>query len=413
MAKVSLGIRQNWKQFTILVIVNAFVGGMIGLERSILPTYVASKFGLNAQVYIFSFVMVFGIAKAISNYFMGRLANQFGRKKLLVFGWILALPVPLLFMFASSWTWILGANILLGIHQGLCWSTTVVMKIDLVGSRNRGLAMGLNEFAGYISVALMAYFTGKIVEVYGPYPYPFYLGIGLAVTGLFLSIFFVKDTQVFVNKELTTDRTPALKNIFWQTTINHPNLGAVSQAGLVNNLNDALVWIVLPLLLAQKSYPIEKIGLICAIYPAIWGITQIFTGKLGDIFCKKNMLFYGMLSQGIALLALSFAETFFQFTLVSIVLGIGTALVYPTFLATISENTNPTDRAEAMGVFRFWRDLGYAVGAIITVLFASKLGYSQSIIAVSLITILSAIIIKYRMYCFAQMQDKQQTITLL
>ena len=399
MKDVVLGLKENWKQFTLLVIINAFVGGMIGLERTILPQIAEVEFHIAAKTAIFSFIMVFGIAKALTNYFTGAMANKVGRKNLLTIGWLFGIPVPFVLMFADNWNWIVAANVLLGINQGLTWSSTVVMKIDLVGEKQRGFAMGLNEFAGYFSVALVAFLTGSIASRYGLRPYPFYLGILLSLLGFFGSWLLVKDTRNHVGAETTTSKVPKLKNIFWQTTWKDKNLGTVAQAGLINNLNDGMVWGLFPILLATKGFGIAQIGIVTAIYPAVWGIGQLFTGKMADYFCKKDLLFLGMLLQGISLIALLFATTMTNFVILSAVLGWGTAMVYPTFLATVAENTNPSDRASSLGVFRFWRDLGYTIGAILTGIIADTFGMNASILVIGLLTIGSAAIISYRMKC--------------
>lgn len=394
-----LGLKENWKQFTLLVIINAFVGGMIGLERSILPKIAEEEFHIAAKTALLSFIIAFGIVKAITNYFTGALANRIGRKNLLTIGWLIGIPVPFILMFADNWNWVLAANILLGINQGLTWSSTVVMKIDLVGEKQRGFAMGLNEFAGYIALAIVAFLTGWIASEYGLRPYPFYIGIVLSLAGFFLSWLFVKDTKHHIAVETATNKTPMLSNVFWQTTWKHKNLGSVTQAGLINNLNDGMVWGLLPVLLAAKGFTIGQIGIIAAIYPAVWGIGQLFTGKMADHFCKKDLLFLGMLLQGIALVTLLFANSTLHFVVISIVLGWGTAMVYPTFLATVAENTHPAERAKTFGVFRFWRDLGYAIGAVLTGIIADFFGMNASVLAIGLLTIFSAMIIYYRMKC--------------
>ena len=352
MSEVKLGLKENWKQFSLLVIINGFVGGMVGLERSILPEIAESEFGLNTKTAILSFIVVFGITKAITNYYTGALANKYGRKKLLILGWMVAIPIPFVLMFANSWNYIIFANVLLGVNQGLAWSSTVVMKIDLVGEKQRGLAMGINEFAGYLSVAIVAFATGYIVSEYGLRPYPFYLGIGISVLGLFGTIFLIKDTVHHVAKETATSKIPLLKNIFWDTTWKNKILGSVSQAGLVNNLNDGMVWGIFPLLLASKNFSIEEIAVIVAVYPGVWGLGQLITGRMADLYSKKKILFIGMLLQAVALIAFVWANSMLHYILLSAVLGWGTAMVYPTFLATIAEYTNPKDRAESIGIFR-------------------------------------------------------------
>lgn len=398
-ASIRLGLKENWKQFTILVLVNAFVGGMVGLERTIIPQIAEADFGMAAKTAILSFIVVFGITKAITNYYTGILATKFGRKKLLVVGWLFALPVPIMLMTAPSWNWIIAANILLGINQGLAWSSTVVMKIDLVGERNRGFAMGLNEFAGYIALAVIAYVTGWMAHEYGLRPYPFYVGIALAIIGLALSVFFVKDTHKHVLLEATTSTIPKLKNVFWETTWKHKNLGSVTQAGLVNNLNDGMVWGLFPLLLASKGFDLNEIGIIVATYPAVWGIGQLFTGSLADKYCKRNLLFWGMFLQGLALVAMTWANSFSLFIVLSSLLGVGTAIVYPTFLAAVSDYTHPHQRPQSIGIFRLWRDLGYAIGAILTGLLADQFGLMAPVLTIGLLTVSSSMIVQHRMTC--------------
>lgn len=411
---IQLGLKENRKQFGLLVLINAFVGGMVGLERTIIPQIAEADFGLAAKTAILSFIVVFGITKAITNYYTGVLANRFGRKKLLILGWLFALPVPFILMLATSWNWIIFANVLLGINQGLSWSSTIVMKIDLVGEKNRGFAMGLNEFAGYIALAAIAFLTGWIAHEYGLRPYPFYVGIGLAVIGLFLSVSFVKDTHKHVLLESTSSTIPKLQNVFWETTWKHKNLGSVTQAGLVNNLNDGMVWGLFPLLLASKGFNLSQTGIIVAAYPAIWGIGQLFTGVLADKFCKRNLLFWGMLLQGVALLAMVWANSFNMFLALSSSLGIGTAIVYPTFLAAVSDYTHPDQRPKSIGVFRLWRDLGYAIGAILTGLIADQYGLLAPILAIGLLTIVSSLIIQFRMRCaYKQVQSPELDVQFL
>lgn len=397
MDNVKLGLKENWKQFSLLVLVNAFVGGMVGLERSILPEIAEKEFEIAATTAILSFIVVFGVVKAISNYYAGALANKFGRKNLLVLGWVFAIPIPFILIFAENWNWIIAANVLLGINQGLAWSSTVVMKIDLVGEKQRGFAMGLNEFAGYFAVAVVAFLTGWIAAEYGLRPYPFYLGIGLMLLGLFFSIFFIKDTRHHVAMEEDTSGVSRLKNIFKETTWTHKNLGSVSQAGLINNLNDGMAWGLFPILLSHKGFNLEQIGIVTALYPGVWGIGQLFTGRMADIYSKKDMLFIGMLLQAIVLVILVWAETMAHYVVLSALLGWGTAMVYPTFLATIAENTHPQDRAKSIGVFRLWRDLGYAIGAILTGVIADFVSIEAAIMLIGILTLISAGIILFRM----------------
>ena len=395
--KVELGLKENWKQFTLLVIINAFVGGMIGMERTILPGFAELEFGIASKTAILSFITAFGITKAIANYYTGRLANKYGRKKLLLVGWLFALPVPFILIYAPDWNWVIFANMLLGISQGLAWSSTVIMKIDLVGEKNRGLAMGLNEFAGYFAVGLVAFLTGYVADQYGITPYPFYIGIFLSVIGLLLTIIWVKETNDFVKKENVSNHTAELKNVFYETTFRNKTLSSVTQAGLVNNLNDGMIWGLFPILLLSFSYSNEYIGIIVAIYPTVWGIGQLFTGKMADHYSKKRMLFYGMLLQGLAILFIPFTSDFWILASLSAILGWGTALVYPTFLTTIADATTPVQRAESIGTFRLWRDLGYAFGAIISGVVADIFGVEYAILLIAVLTIFSSLIIKFRM----------------
>lgn len=401
MHQAKLGLWENRQQFALLVLVNAFVGGMIGMERSILPQIAEEAFGLAAKSAILSFIVVFGVVKAITNFYMGALAHKWGRRNLLIAGWLFALPVPFILMYAPSWSWVVGANVFMGIHQGLAWSSTVVMKIDLVGPKNRGLAMGLNEFAGYLSVAAVAWLTGWLASHYGLRPVPFYTGVVLLVLGLATSILWVRDTKHHIAAETPQSDLPRLQHIFWDTTWKHKNLGAVTQAGLVNNLNDGMAWGLLPILLASKGFGLAEIGLVAAIYPSVWGAGQLITGALADTFCKKKMIFWGMALQGVALLFLVPAHSLWHFVAIAILLGWGTAMVYPTFLAAVAENTHPQDRAQSLGIFRFWRDLGYAIGALLTGLLLDLAGINTIIIVVALLTLVSAWIIQVRMGCRA------------
>lgn len=392
-----LGLKKNWKQFTLLIIVNAFVGGMIGLERTIIPQFAEIKFGIASKTAILSFITAFGIVKAVANYFTGRLANKYGRKNLLLFGWLLAIPVPFILINAPSWNWVIFANVLLGIHQGLTWSSTVVMKIDLVGEKDRGFAMGLNEFAGYVAIGVVAFFTGFIAHKYGVTPYPFYIGIFIAIIGFIITALWVKDTRQFIQKESNTIKSNIQQNIFIETSFKNKTLSSVTQAGLVNNLNDGMIWGLLPILLLSLQYNNEKIGIITAIYPSVWGVGQLFTGKMSDHYSKKEMLFWGMLLQGVAIIAIPFYTEFYALSSISALLGIGTALVYPTFLSTIAQEATPMQRAESIGTFRLWRDLGYAIGAILSGITADLFGIEYAIFLIGGFTIISSMIIKFRM----------------
>ena len=396
-SQLKLGLRQNWQQFSLLVLVNAFVGGMVGLERSIFPEFAEQEFNVQSTTAILSFITAFGFSKSFANYFTGRLINQWGRKRLLLTGWFIALPIPFLLIYAPSWNWVIFSNILLGLSQGLTWSATIIMKIDLVGQKDRGLAMGLNEFAGYFSVGLMAFLTGFIASEYGITPYPFYLGIGLVVGGVLTTSIWIKDTSQFVDQEHKTAHHQPLKNVFMQTSFHHKTLSSVTQAGLVNNLNDGMIWGLFPILLLGLNFPTQSIGMLAAIYPSVWGFGQLFTGKMADYYSKKKMLFGGMFVQGIAILVIPFATDFTQLAILASLLGTGTALVYPTFLTTIASATSPLERGESIGTFRLWRDLGYVIGAILSGILADFFGLVVAILAIGALTIASSLVILFRM----------------
>lgn len=386
------GLKQNWKQFSLLVLINAFVGGMVGLERTILPEIAETDFGIAAKTAIFSFIIVFGITKALANYFAGRFAQKFGRKKMLIVGWIFGIPVPFVLMFAPDWNWIVFANILLGINQGLSWSANVIMKIDLAGEKDRGLAMGLNEFAGYLAVAIVAFLTGWIASEYGLRPYPFYVGIFMAVLGLAMSIFLVRDTAPFVEHESKSHKDDRVKkNLFWEVSFRDSNLRAISQGGMITNFTDGLAWGAFPIFLASAGLKLTEIGIIVAIYPAFWGILQIATGKLSDYTGRKKMLWGGMLVQALSLIAFPMVDNFFAFAVISALLGTGTAMVYPTFLAAVADLTHPEDRAESIGVYRLWRDAGYAFGAIFSGIIADLFDISLAITLTGYLTLLSTL----------------------
>ncbi|MBC3911521.1 MFS transporter [Undibacterium umbellatum] len=397
-----LGLRANLAQFSLLVVVNAFVGAMVGMERTVLPAIAEQEFHLVAHTAILAFIVVFGISKALTNYFAGRFSDTYGRKVILIAGWVIAIPVPFLLMWAPSWNWILLANVFLGISQGLTWSTTVIMKIDLAGPGKRGTAMGINEFAGYFAVGMAALATGWIATRYGLRPQPFYLGVVFVVAGLSLSLWLVRDTKGHAKHEakLTTSvpqDLPTQKEIFWQTTWRNPNLSSISQAGMVNNLNDGMAWGLLPLVFAGAGLSLTQIGTLAAVYPSVWGICQLFTGALSDRIGRKGLIVAGMWLQALAIMLIIVTSTFIWFVLAAVLLGIGTAMVYPTLLAAIGDVVNPAWRASTVGVYRLWRDLGYAFGALLSGVMADLFGIASAMWFVAALTFLSGVIAVVRM----------------
>jgi MFS family permease len=399
-----LGLRQNLAQFSLLVLVNAFVGAMIGLERSILPAIAEQEFHLAARTAVLSFIVVFGVVKAITNYMAGRLSDSMGRKVVLVAGWIAALPVPFLLMWAPTWNWILFANALLGMSQGLTWSTTVIMKIDLVGPYRRGLAMGLNEFAGYGAIALSALLTGYLAADYGLRPEPFYPGVGFAVLGLILSALLVRETHGHVRAEISGARHATATSeafsqwgIFKRTSLTDRNLSSISQAGLVNNLNDGMAWGLFPLLYAATGLSLAGIGWLAATYPAVWSFGQLLTGPLSDRIGRKWLIAAGMWVQAVGIAVTAVSTAFAGFATGTVLLGIGTAMVYPTLLAAIGDVAHPAWRAGSVGVYRLWRDLGYAIGALLAGIVADILGVHASVGLIAGLTLLSGFVVALRM----------------
>ena len=392
-----LGLKENLPQFLLLALVNAFVGGMVGLERSILPKIAEIEFGMAVKTTILSFIIVFGIVKAFTNYFMGKLANRYGRKRLLVVGWLFAIPVPFLLMYAQSWSWIIWANVFLGINQGLAWSSTIIMKIDLVGPNNRGFAMGINESAGYLAVGIMAFLTATIASDYGLYPYPFYLAFVLLFLGLFTSVLFVQDTTAFIALEEQESDISKLDNVFKETTFTNSNLSSITLAGLVNNLNDGMMWGLLPIMLASLSFSLTDIGFLAALYPAVWGLGQLFTGLMADKYSKKILLILGMILQAIGIFIIAYFGTYNMILLAAVLLGLGTALVYPTFLAAIADYSHPQQRAECIGVYRLWRDLGYTIGALGSGIIADVYGLQAAFIVIAFVTLAAGLQIVFRM----------------
>ena len=384
-------------QFSLLVVVNAFVGGMVGLERTVVPLIGSQQFGLVLKTAIFSFIISFGVVKACSNLVSGTLADRVGRKKVLVAGWVVGVPVPFMIALAPSWGWIVAANVLLGVNQGLAWSMTVLMKIDLVGPRGRGLAVGLNEFAGYLAVGLTALATGYLASVYGLRPEPFYLGIGYATLGLLISVFLVRDTTEHVRLEMEQhppESAPlTFREVFSRTSFKDRHLFACSQAGLVNNLNDGMSWGVFPLFFSAFGLGVERIGVLKAVYPAVWGCLQVLTGPLSDRWGRKGLIVAGMWVQAGGIFLTVANRSFGWWLWGSILLGLGTAMVYPSLIAAVSDNSHPSWRARSLSVYRFWRDLGYAVGALCAGIIADTLGLSWAIGSVGVITFLSGVVV--------------------
>ena len=401
-----LGLRANLPQFALLVAVNALVGGMIGQERTVLPLLAHQVFGLTAFTAVLTFIVAFGAVKAVTNFFAGTLSDRVGRKPVLVAGWLIGLPVPLLLIWGPSWGWIIFANVLLGVNQGLTWSTTVIMKIDLVGPERRGLAMGFNEAAGYGAVALTALATGLIASKYGLRPEPFLLGIAYAALGLGLSSLFVRETRDHARLEASQHQgAPHLhgglttREVFKLTSFTERALSSCSQAGLVNNLNDGLAWGLFPLFFAQTvGLSIAKIGILAAIYPAVWGVGQLATGAWSDHVGRKWLIAGGMWLQAAAIGLIAVSRDFTLWAFGAALLGAGTAMVYPTLLAAVGDVAHPTWRASSVGVYRLWRDAGFAVGALLAGIVADTLGLEAAIWVVAALTALSGVIVAIRMY---------------
>jgi MFS family permease len=400
---LALGLRENLAQFTLLVVVNAFVGAMVGMERSILPAIAEHDFQLAARAAVLSFIVVFGLSKALSNYVAGRLSDRFGRKRVLVMGWLVAAPVPFLLMWAPSWGWILFANTLLGVSQGLTWSTTVIMKIDLAGSKHRGLAMGLNEFAGYLAVAASALATAWLASRFGLRPQPFYVGVAYVAIGLGLSALFVRETQQHVAVESTLhgklppEGVPSPREVFWRTALLDRNLSSVTQAGFVNNLNDGMAWGLFPLFFAAARMTMDQIGVLAAVYPATWGIGQLVTGALSDRIGRKWLIAGGMWVQAVGIGVVAVSHSFGGFATGAALLGLGTAMVYPTLLAAIGDVAHPVWRASSVGVYRLFRDAGYAFGALLAGVTADAFGVTTAMWVVAALTLASGIVVAARM----------------
>jgi MFS family permease len=407
---IRLGLRQNAAQFTLLVAVNALVGGMLGQERTVLPLLAEREFGLTAYTAVLTYILAFGLAKALTNYLAGAWSDRYGRKPVLVAGWVAALPVPLLLIWAPLWGWVVAANVLLGISQGLTWSTTVIMKIDLVGPARRGLAMGLNEAAGYLAVAATALATGYLAAAYGLRPQPFFVGIAYAALGLGLSSLVVQETRGHARLEAQA-HTPRAdgrhdhlhqeltqRQVFVQTSFREPALSSASQAGLVNNLNDGLAWGLFPALFAGAGLGVGRIGVLAALYPAVWGLGQLATGALSDRWGRKPFIVGGMLLQAAALALVAVGDSFAVWAVAAVLLGAGTAMVYPTLLASIGDVAHPAWRASSVGIYRLWRDGGFAVGALLAGVLADLYGIRTAVWVVAALTAMSGALAAVRMY---------------
>ena len=394
---VRLGLKENWRQFALLVLINAFVGGMVGIERTVVPLIGSEEFGIASTTVVGSFIISFGVIKALANLVSGQLADEWGRKHVLVLGWLVGLPVPFMIMWAPSWAWIVAANALLGINQGFAWSMTVIMKVDLVGPRSRGLAVGLNEFAGYLSVGVTAFLTGYLASRYGLRPTPIYLGVGYAILGALLSILLVRDTRGHVQLETSATSQQSspmdFREIFMLTSFRDRNLFAASQAGLVNNLNDGMSWGIFPLFFASFGLGVEGIGVLKAIYPATWGILQVATGPLSDRWGRKGLIVAGMWVQSAGLFLTAATRQFEWWFVGSLLLGLGTAMVYPSLIAAVSDASHPTWRARSLSVYRFWRDLGYAIGALSAGIIADIFGMVWAIASIAGLTFASGAIV--------------------
>jgi len=393
----TLGLGANWQQFALLVATNAFVGGMVGLERSVLPVLARDEFGIASKTAAVSFIAAFGLSKALANLFAGRLSERFSRRSILIAGWLVGAPVPLMIIFAPTWSWIVAANLLLGLNQGLTWSMTVNMKIDLVGPRQRGLALGLNEAAGYLSVAAAAFAAGVIASAYGLRPEPWYLGIAFVAAGLALSVLLIKDTAPHVRMEsdqftVTKGPAPSLARSFARGTWRDAHLVGISQAGFVNNLNDGLAWGIFPLFFASRGLSLERIAVLAAIYPLVWGGLQIATGWASDWLGRKTPIVSGMVLQAIAVSMIGFGDDFRTWFVALIVLGLGTAMVYPALLAATGDAVPPGDRATALGVYRFWRDGGAIAGALLAGALADLFSFNTAIQVVAALTAMSGIV---------------------
>ena len=391
------GLQENARQFWLLMLITGFVGAMVGLERAVIPKYAETVFGLNGHTAILSFIVAFGLAKSAANVLMGQLSVRFTRKQLLLVGWLFALPVPWLLLYANSWWWVLLANLLLGINQGLAWTSSIVMTLDMVGNKNRGLAMGINEFSGYLAVGLASFLAGYIASATGEVTYAFLPGIAFSIAGVLLVLFMVRDTHAHVQAEAANSEAHLLPSVWKDTTWRHINLGPVTLNGFVTKINDGVLWGLLPLVLGSKGYSLMEIGFLAGVYPAVWGIGQLFTGRLGDTYSRKQLLCLGMLLQGVAIAALYFTNSYALMLLALAGVGAGTAMVYPTFLTLVADNTHPSQRSQSLGIFRFWRDFGYVGGAVAAGLFSDRFGAEVVLLGAGLLTVGAGVFSEIRM----------------
>lgn len=408
---IQQGLSENKRQFILLVLANAFVGAMVGLERTVMPEYAAERFLVNSHLVVLTFIAAFGLTKAVFNLITGYLHQHTTRKQVLLIGWWVALPIPFLLMYATDWWMVIVANMLLGINQGLAWSSTVIMKIDLVGSKNRGLAMGINEFAGYVAVGVAGYLATLIAQQYGSGYYPFVPAVFFSITGLLLSWLFIKDTTHFVSKEQQSGSQAYFTSLWKEVSYKHFNMGSTSVNGFINNLNDGVIWGLLPVWLMMHNYSLVQAGTLAAIYPFVWGTSQLFSGKMGDLYCKKQLITIGMLLQAAGIFLLLISITSMAVISSMVLLGLGTGLVYPNFLTVIAENLQPIQRSKGLSIYRFWRDMGYVIGALGAGLLADLLNIQTVFIIVAILTVFGAIIAQVRMCCTFKLLWKSHSCT--
>jgi MFS family permease len=412
-----LGLKENAVQFWLLMLMTGFVGAMVGLERSVIPAFAKTAFSMDGHTAVLSFIVAFGLAKSMANVLMGHLSVRFTRKQLLLTGWLFALPVPWLLLYADNWWWVIAANLLLGLNQGLAWTSSIVMTLDLVGEKNRGLAMGINEFSGYLAVGLASFLAGYIASSTGEVAYAFVPGIAFSLAGVALTLFVVRDTHAHVQAEAAKSTVALLPSVWKDTTWRHINLGPVTLNGFVTKINDGVLWGLLPVVLNSKGYSLVEVGFLAGIYPAVWGIGQLFTGKLGDTYPRKQMLSMGMMLQGVAIAALFFTGSYYIMLLSLAAVGAGTAMVYPTFLTLVADNTHPSQRSQSLGIFRFWRDFGYVGGAVAAGLVGDMFGAEVVLLCAGILTVSAGVLSEIRMLQHPitsdphELSDKKMTVS--